>query len=283
LAKIFSASPSIFCFEVSAFCILICAVKQIFVIIAVGLFYCIGCTPPPEAPVWENVKYKDLARAKHAPQSVLEAPLQFNMYIFALPANNFSSVKDVWTTLSTKPIRFMSKDSFGENGFAAGIGKTTQWEPIAKELRAARSKNLKTTDLVMFPGDQEYVSLSKLDAEKNIFYRTQDNQISGATLGPGETLLRLTAVTLPDVRGVCKLTIEPMFKNAAKSPIAPADANDLAFTSATFSVRMSPGDFILFGPVNFSPQDMTLSSIFFSSPDPLTMQIYMIVCAGVSN
>ena len=246
-------------------------VKQILVIITVCLFYCTGCTPPPpKAPVWESVKFKDLVRKKHSPQNALESPMQFNMYIFSLPADNFIAVKDVWTTLSTKPIQFISHDSFDENGFAAGAGKTAMWEPIAEKLRAAKSTNLKTTDLVIFSKNQEYVSLLKLEAEKNIFYRTQDNKINGATLGPGEAVLRLTAVTPPDVRGVCKLTVEPMFKSTATPGEAPADANDLVFTTATFSVRMSPGDFVLLGPASFSRQDMTLSSIFFSSPDAST-------------
>jgi hypothetical protein len=259
-------------------------VKQIFIIITVCLFYCIGCTPPPpKTPVWENVKFKDLARAKHSPQSILESPLQFNIYLFALPAGNFAGVKDIWSNLSTKPIQFISRNSFGENGFAAGVGKTTLWEPVAEKLRSAGGKNLKTTDLVMFAGNLEYVSLLSVDTEKNIFYRTKDNQINGATLGPGETLLRLTAITPPDVRGVCKLTIEPMFKNTEKSQPASADANDLVFTTATFSVKMSPGDFVLLGPASFSPQDMTLGSIFFSSPKTSMVQFYMIVCAGVSN
>jgi len=259
-------------------------VRQIFAIITVCLFYCIGCTtPPPKTPIWENVKFKDLARTKHSPQSALESPLQFNMYIFSVPPFNFSSVKDVWSNLSTTPILFTSRESFGENGFVAGVGKIAQWEPIAEKLRAADGKNLKTTDFVIFSGNQEYVSLLKLEAEKNIFYRTQDNQINGATLGQGETMLRLTAVTPPDVRGVCKLTIEPMFKRTAKSQTAAADANDLVFTASTFSVRMSPGDFVLLGPASFSPRDMTLGSIFFWSPGISAVQLYMIVCAGVSN
>jgi len=205
------------------------------------------------------------------------------MYIFALPADNFAAVKDVWTTLSTKPIQFIRQNSFGENGFAAGVGKTAMWESVAKKLRDADSKNLKTIDLIMFSNNQEYVSLLQVETEKNIFYRTQDNQISGATLGPGETMLRLTAVTLPDVRGICKLTIEPIFQSTTKSKTVSADANDLIFTTATFNVRMSPGDFVLLGPASFSRQDMALGSIFFSSPKASTVQIYMIVCAGVSN
>jgi hypothetical protein len=259
-------------------------VKQIFVIITICIFYCIGCTPPPsQTPVWENIKFKDLKHAKHSPQNALESPLQFNMYIFSLPAGNFAAVKDIWSNLSTKPIQFASQNSFGENGFAAGVGKTVMWEPIAEKLRAADGKNLKTIDLVMFPGNPEYVSLLSVDAEKNIFYRTQDNQINGATLGPGEAMLRLTAITPPDIRGVCKLTIEPMFKSMIKSLPASSDANDLAFTAAAFSVRMSPEDLILLGPASFSPQDMTLGSIFFSSPKTSTIQLYLIVCAGVSN
>jgi hypothetical protein len=258
-------------------------VKKIFVIITVCLFYCVGCTPPPRTPVWENTKFKDLKRIKHTPQNALEAPLQFNMYVFALPADNFSAVKNVWNTLSIKPIQFISRHSFDENGFVAGVGKTAAWESIAKKLYDAKSKNLKTTDLVIFSGNQEYVPLLKLEAEKNVFYRAQDNQINGATLGPGETLLRLTAVTPPDVRGVCKLTIEPMFQNTAQSQTAPADANDLVFTASTFSVTMSPGDFVLLGPASFARQNMMLAGIFFSSPEESTVQLYMIVCAGVSN
>jgi hypothetical protein len=261
-------------------------VKQIFAIITVCLFYCIGCTPsPPNTPVWENVKLKDLARTKHSAQSgtSLDSPLQFTMYIFSVPANNFSTAKDAWTTLTTKSIRFVGENLFRENGFAAGVGQAATWESVAEKLRAAEGKNQKTTELIIFDAGFNRVSLLRIDAEKNIFYRAPNSQISGVTLGPGEAVLRISATTIPDMRGVCNLTVEPGFKNNAKLGSLSADTEDVVFSAVSFKAKMSEGDFILLGPASYASHDMTLSGIFFSSQDQSAAQIYLIVCTGVNN
>jgi hypothetical protein len=261
-------------------------VKQIFAIITVCLFYCVGCTPPPpNTPVWENVKFKDLARTKHPSQSgnTFDSPLQFTVYIFSVPADNFSTAKDAWTTLAAKPIRFVEEDLFRKNGFAAGVGQTATWESVAEKLRAAGSKNQKTTDLIMFDANFNRLSLLRIDAEKSIFYRAPNNQISGVTLEPGEAMLRFSAATIPDMRGACKLTVEPVFKNNAKTDSISADTEELVFSAVSFTATMSQGDFVLLGSVNYANRDMTLSGIFFSSQDRPTAQIYLIVCTGVNN
>ncbi|MDO8303564.1 MAG: hypothetical protein Q7T18_10010, partial [Sedimentisphaerales bacterium] len=88
----------------------------------VYLLLCVGCQPaPPESPVWERVKFKDLAAVKHSAQTdkTVSSPLQFTLYVFSIPADNFAAVKDIWTNLSAKSIRFTSEKLFGENGFVA--------------------------------------------------------------------------------------------------------------------------------------------------------------------
>ncbi|MDO8301781.1 MAG: hypothetical protein Q7T18_00920, partial [Sedimentisphaerales bacterium] len=138
-------------------------------------------------------------------------------------------------------------------------------------------------DLIMFDNGANRISLLHIDSEKNIFCRTQDNQVTGVTLGPGETMLRLTAAATPEVRGVCKLTVEPIFKSTAKPDSISAVSDELAFDTVSFIATLSPGDFILLGPAAYAPQDMTLGSIFFSSPDKSAVLLYLIVCTEVNN
>jgi hypothetical protein len=255
-------------------------------VITMCILICAGCRSANEkTPVWGDVKIKELAAARHSQPtgSVVEPSVQFNVYIFSVPAANFASARDSWTTLSTKSILFTNLDLFGKNGFVVGAGRTDTWEPIAEKLRAAGGKNQRTVDLIMPPNNTDYVSLIRFAGEKNIFYRMENNQVNGVTLGPGEAMLRLTAATIPDMRGVCSLTVEPIFKNVAKPDVSSAGADELAFNTVSFRAKMSPGDLILLGPANYAKQDMTLSGIFFAAQNQPVVQLYLIVCMEVSN
>jgi hypothetical protein len=251
--------------------------KQISTIVLVCLLACLGCESIGNPkPVWEDIKFKELKAAKHSSQAdkTILTLLQFNFYIISLPSDNFVAVNDIWTNLSKKAIHFTGGGLFTENGFAAGSGQSSQWPSIAEKLRAAQSKNRRTIDLIIPDKGTDYVSLLlKTNAEKNIFHKAKDDQVGGVTLGPGEAMFRLTAATITDMRGVCRLAVEPAFKSA----------DEVVFSEVSFTATMSPGDFILLGPARYFENDMTLSGIFFSSPGRPAMQLYLIICTGVNN
>jgi len=261
-------------------------VKRLSILILSSLSICVGCqSVPAQKPVWEQVKLKELSAAKHSPQSdkARGQPLQFNVYVFSVPRANFRDVKGIWAKLSTKQIRFNGGNLFNENGFLAGFGQAAAWPPVAEKLKNADSKNLKTINLIMLDNSTERILLLQSDSEQNIFFKAQDNQLNGVTLGPGEAMLRITAATIPDKRGVCNLTIEPTFNPSAKPSSPLVDNEEIVFNSVSLTAQMSAGDFLLLGPANYASQGMTLSSIFFSSGDKSSAQLYLIICLGVNN
>jgi hypothetical protein len=256
--------------------------KQISQIVLACLFIGAGCqSVAPEPPVWEQVKFKDLAPSRNPQQT--DTPLQFNVYFFSVPAGNFPAVKDIWTTLAAKQIRFNNAGLFSQNGFVAGFGQQTAWPAVAEKLRNADTKSQKTIELIIPANNTDSVSLLRLDAEKNIFYKAQYDQVSGVTVGPGQSFFRFTASTIPDMRGVCRLTVEPIFQSTVRQYPTSGNTSELVFKAVSFSAQMSPGDFLLLGPSDYADQDMTLRGIFFSSPGQSAAQIYLIVCAGVNN
>jgi hypothetical protein len=261
-------------------------VKKIFVIINVCLLCFISCTPAPtKTPVWEQVKFKDLAHPKKTDPAgnFGRLPLQFTFHIFSVPPANFDFVKDLWQNLSDKPLHFADKNIFRENGFMAGAGQAETWRSAAEKLRTANAKNLKTIDLIIFDNNPSDVSLISSDHERNIFYRTADNQISGVTLGKGEAMFRISAAAVSDMRGVCNMTVEPLFKNTTSSDNSSGLGGELSFGTASLTAKMSPQDFVLIGPANYTPRGMTPESVFFLPPDNSSIQIYLIVCTGVNN
>lgn len=244
---------------------------------------CPGCQKPQQKPVWEDIKFRELAAPRHTPsaQNRLEPPFQFDVYIFNVPLESFSELKTAWQALETEKITFKSRQFFNQNGFAAGLGQRETWPGIAEVLRGIESENSRTVDLIMADNSTERVFVKQLDSEKNIFYKTQTGQLSGSTVGPGKALIRLTASTIPDRRGVCRLTVEPAFTGTERSALAAAP-EEITFDSMPFTATMSQGDFVLLGPRE-TKQEMALGSIFFSLPDKPEVQLYLIFCMRVNN
>lgn len=258
--------------------------KRIIAIVWLCLL-CFGCQPPPaQEPVWENVKFSEL-RSPHKTKDGQnpESMLQFKVYTFLVPADNLAGIKEIWTNLLTKQMHFNNPELFEQNGFVAGFGQAESWKNVAKKLRAAESKNLKTIDLIIPDNNTDHIFLLENEAEKNIFYKAQGNQVSGVTLGKGELALRVTASTIPDMRGVCRVTVEPSFHDTTKHNLMPGKPEEIIFNTASLNAKMTPGDFILLGPANYTEQDMTLAGVFFSVPDKSAVQLYLIMCAGVNN
>ena len=59
---------------------------------------------------------------------------------------------------------------------------------------------------------------------------------------------------------------------------------DVIFDSIGLEMQMSPGQFVLLGPREYGPEQMSLSRLFFkkSKTGPL-VQIYMILCRNINE
>lgn len=247
--------------------------------------------PEKDKPIWEQVKLSDLAPstdandAKH-PGSQLLKTINLNIYIFEMPAENISALNDVWQTLYTKPLRFNDYDAFCANSFLVGFGQIQMWDKIANILRNAGGKKIETVSLLLLDGQTNDFTIARLDKEQTIFYISSAGSMEGATIGPGKLALRIKVEKIPGSRGVCKVNAQPVFPSPIRSPIpqlaARTKSAEFLFTSAGFSLKMSPGDFVFLGPEKYIGHQITLGSLFFSRPGRKpSVRMFLLFCTKI--
>jgi len=248
-----------------------------------------GCgVPERDRPIWEQVKLGDLAPpadAKH-PGGQLLKTINLNICIFEMPAENIGALNDVWQMLYTKPLKFNNYDAFCANSFLVGFGQIQMWNKIANILRYAGGKKIKTVSLLLPDGQTNDFTIARLDKEETIFYISTAGSMEGATIGPGRLALRIKVEKIPGSRGVCRVNVLPVFPSPISSPIpqlaAQAKSAEFLFTSAGFSLKMSPGDFIFLGPEKYIDHQITLGSLSFSRPGRKpTVRLFLLVCARI--
>jgi len=244
--------------------------------------------PEKDEPIWEQVKLGDLAPpadAKH-PGGQLLKTININIYIFEMPAENISALNDAWQMLYTKPLKFNNYDAFCANSFLVGFGQIQMWDKIANILYDAGGKKIETVSLLLPDGQTNDFSIARLGKEQSSFYISAAGSMEGTTVGPGKLALRIKVEKIPGSRGVCKVNAQPVFPSPIQSPIpqlaAQAKSAEFLFTSAGFSLKMSPGDFILLGPEKYIDHQITLGSLFFSRPGRKpTVRMFLLVCTRI--
>jgi hypothetical protein len=263
----------------------------------------IGCNvPEKDKPIWQQVKFGDLAPSANDKRSAgqLLKTINFSIYLFEIPAGNIGILDDVWPMphgsdfpenrkmgyLYRKPLRFNDSDAFGANSFLIGFGQLEMWDKIADLLRSADAKKIETVSLLLLDGQANDLTITALDNEQMIFYASAGGAMEAVGIGPGKLLLRIKAEKIPGSRGICNVDIQPVFSSPAKSSIpqlaARKKSHEFVFTSAGFKLKMSPGDFVFLGPEKYVSHQVTLGSLFFSKPKPRpVVRTYLIICTRI--
>ncbi len=244
--------------------------------------------PEREKPIWEQVKLSDLATysdASHSTGQLLKT-IYLDINIFEMPAEDVNVLNYVQRMLYTKPLQFNDYDAFKANSFSVRFGQIQMWNTIANVLRDAGCKHIETVSLLLPDGETSDFTITKLNKEQTVFYTSTAGSLEGVTIGPGKLALRIKVEKIPGERGVCKVTALPVFPSPITSPIPQlaeqAKSNEYFFTSAGFHLKMSPGDFVLFGPDKYISHQITLGSLFFSRPKPKpTIRLFLIICGRV--
>lgn len=262
-----------------------------------------SCSAPEKSePIWQQVKIGDIAPSRQTkrPVSQLLKTINFDVYIFEIPAENISTLAEVWKILHTKPLRFNDYNAFKANSFSVGFGRGQMWNEIRNLLSAAGAAKAKTVSLLLLNGQANELAVARVPSEQTIFYRSTDAAMEGATIGPGKLALRMKAEKIPGSRGVCNVAAQPVFSPSITSSIpqlaAREKAGNFPFESVGFQLKMSPGDFVFLGPQKYISGQITLSSLFFSKPEGSlffskterkpperkhAVRIFLIVCTGV--
>jgi hypothetical protein len=233
-----------------------------------------GCNPPKDdKPVLEDITIGDLAPPDRAQRPGVQRlkTINFNVYVFELPAENVRALDEVWQVLYTKPLRLNDFNAFSGNSFSVGFGEMQIWNRIAEVLGTADAKKMPTVSLLVPEGQAQDVAVRSLYKEQPVYYVSGGGSMEGPTVGPGRLALRIKARKIPGARGVCYVEVHPVFSPPFMSSIPHladrAKAGEVPFVSAGFGLKMSRGDFFFLGPEEYISHGATLGSLFFSIPE----------------
>ncbi len=284
-------------------------VLAVIVVIIAG---CIEQQKEPESSLLEGVKIYDL-KQKFVPQ--LEPKIYFRMYTFDIPAENVSSVEDMFSILRTSPINFVNYDAFRANGFAVGFGKIVIWDEVGDKLRNAGALGKGTNALTISHEADDNIDIASVGREQSIFYAGTDGTITGVSLASGIIAWNIKAQPIADQRGSAQVRIQPVFRSYRNERIAKLTgkkrSSQTEFESSGFQLVMGEGDFILMGPGQYSghlsldnltldlqgdlvdidkPKDaqqnnLTLGNMFFKfhKNDAPVIRVYLFVFMGVRD
>ncbi len=236
-------------------------------------------------PIWEHTKITDLAPAadsKDATGKLLKT-INFNIFVFDIPAENAGALDGIWAALYRKPLQFKDYDAFAANTFAVGFGQVDMWNTIAEMLRDAGGERAEKVSVLLTDDRPDDIVIGKLGSRRTIFYTAKSGSTEATTAGPGKIALRVKAKKISGSRGVCTFDAVPVFTPPLSSSLPQlADrqkAGEIVFTSCRLRATMSPGDFILLGPQKHISRQVTLAGLLFSryGRKPI-VRTYLFVC-----
>lgn len=243
-----------------------------------------------EQEVYEGLKIADLAPAGSKPaEGRSQWFVELVICFLELLGEHFSASDELWDCLYTAPLQFANAQAFKANGFAAGFGDEQVWGQVGRILQTSRARTVKTISLTAFDEQAHDILIGPLGVERTVFYTETDGRIAGATLANGATALRITAARVPGARGLCRVNVQPVFKSGPMMGTVDRLAGagrpgDALFDSAGFELKISPGEFVLLGPAQPSPDPagMTLDGVFFSADEAQqVVRMYLIFCGRV--
>ncbi|RKY11043.1 MAG: hypothetical protein DRP65_05360 [Planctomycetota bacterium] len=220
----------------------------------------------PGGMAMDGIKVSDLE-----PVSAMKLPRQINFQVFTfeVPAESLPPPRELFLGLIKSPLRFTDDKAFEANGFFAGFGRSEMWDEIAARLARAGARSRGTNSLIVFDDKGDDIIFTALGAEQPVFYTSGDGKLAGVSLGGGQLAWRLKARPVEQLRGACKVEIQPVFKrfvdNTISRLLGRQESNETVFDVAGFGLTMSSGDFVLIGPSQYKQTDITLGSLFFAS------------------
>jgi len=259
--------------------------------------------PEKSKPVRKQVKIGDISPGssrQEGPQFL--KMINFDVHIFEIPAENIGKLKDVWRNLHSQPLRFQNYKAFRANSFFVRFGQIPTLDKIFNLLQTAGGHKAVTVALLLPDGQAETVTIVGLDSERTISYISTNNETERVSTRPGILALQIRAGKTSGSKGECGMIAQPVYLSPVNSPVpelkALAKKREFPFTSASFGLKMSPGDFIVLGPTKFFSNQSNLGSLFFSKPEgslffnetelkPFELKpavrVFVLVCTGVPD
>ena len=258
----------------------------------------------------QSIKIGDL-KASHSTKK--PAQITYQMMTFEIPAENVSILEEIFEALREKTLHFKDRHAFGANGFSAGFGQSSDWQPLGKKLRQAKARKVDARSLIVFDDQGDDVQAGTVEEHGKYFYTHLDGSVSPQSLGPGYLVFRIKARPVPDRRGVAYLSVQPLFSRGLDDAMyrlaGRKRAGEAVFDAASFDLKAVAGDFVILSSTEPKQGLAMISELFCRvdrqiktrNPD-LTGEVaidanisvmihkdvnmiraYVILCTGVSN
>jgi len=251
-------------------------------------FLLTSCAAPEKPPIWKNIKIGDLAPRLPPESNQPSDVIHLYVYVFEIPASDANVLDNIWLSLYTQPLRFNSRSAFTMNLFAASFGQPQDWNPIADILRIAGARRAEINSLILLDGQPKDLPVTAIDCEKTIFYTSIAHRTEGVTVGPGTFSLRITMQKIPGQRGVCNMSVQPVFVPPGKFrlPLQKQfeSPRSFVFDALEVELQISPGNFLLLGPRKYTTDKAGLSGLFFSTDIPRpVVKLYLLLCGEIPD
>ena len=252
-----------------------------------------GCQDPPhgadQVPI-EGIKLGDLAAGSG---EAVPPQIFFRMFTFDLPADQLDHLGSVFRNMSKRQIQFADRDAFDANGFLAGFGTQQEWPALSAELDKLIARKTATRNVVVYEAAGDDISTSMLSSTQDVAWIGGDGRVKRDTFAVGRFTWMLKARPMQTIRGVAQVEIMPAYKIGTQSFLTHlAHVRDFApFSDSGFSLRMSPGDYILLGsageptgPDGSAIAPLTLNRLlFYPAERPNTLRLFVILCARIED
>ncbi len=257
-----------------------------------------------EERIWEGVKLGELAPP---PGDRLPAPqflgtVNMSVYVMELPADSVDRLDDIWHDLVPGTIRMNSYNAFSNNSFRVKFGRMEIWDRIQELLTEAGGQQAATTSLVVPDNDTTDLPIANLLVARRITFVGNNLSKQVVNVGPGVLTLRLRAEPIPGARGIRKIIAYPVHTLPVAGTIPElqlqARRQEFYFAPAAFALQMSPGDFVVLGPDEYSGERITLGGLFFNNPEGTlffnpskrtppqhkpAVRVYILLCTGITD
>ena len=218
------------------------------IILIFSMLAIIGCgesaikTPPRR----QSIKIGDLKPSLSTKQP---PGITLQVMTFEIPAENVSVLEEIFEALRKTSLHFKDRHAFGANGFSAGFGHKSDWQPLGKKLRQAKARKVDTRSLIVFDDQGDDVQVGTLDEQGKYFYTHLDGSVSPQSLGPGNLMFRIKARPVPDRRGVAYLSVQPLFSRGLDDTMyrlaGRKMSGETVFDAASFDLKTVAGDFVV--------------------------------------
>lgn len=233
----------------------------------------------------EGIKIEDL-RAKDMPP--MPSSINIRIYTFEADAEDTLYMQSAFAELTVNPLKFRNRRAFNDNGFCVGFGRGRQWDKVAVKLEEIGAAKVMTNSVMIFDRKPYDIQVTGMPQGDEVSYYNNENNPAEAELEKGRFAFRITATRIAELADLADVKFETVFLPVEDRYIQRLVGRDtdnaVEFSSNTFRVKMSTGDFLFVGPCRYQEDVSKLGSRFFVNQQIESLvKYYLIVFMNVSD